>query len=129
MTEILKKALKSILILLMILTFSAVTAAGVAEDGLSLARLESGLRETKSIGIFTKLSIKGDATDLAEDLLAYHDGKSEPTLAELRVQYDLLVNKILLLTQDEDPPLAEEIVSVREALWVVLADPNQLRAL
>lgn len=99
------------------------------EGSFDLTRLEAGLRSTKSVGVFTKLSIASEVKRLLKDLLAYHEGKQEPTLDELRVRYNLLINKILLLTQDADPPLAREIVATREPLWLAFADPDRIKAL
>ena len=100
-----------------------------SEGSFDLTRLEAGLRSTKSVGVFTKLSIAGEVKRLLKDLHAYHEGNQELTLDELRVHYDLLINKILLLTQDKDPSLAREVVATRETLWLTLADPEQIKTL
>jgi len=99
------------------------------EDSFDLTRLEAGLRSTKAVGVFTKLSIAGEVKGLLKDLHAYHEGNQELTLDEIRVRYDLLFNKILLLTQDADPSLAREIIATREPLWLTFADPERIKAL
>jgi hypothetical protein len=42
---------------------------------------------------------------------------------------DLLMMKVLSLLQDEDQALASAIVSSREAIWSVLADPKKFASL
>jgi hypothetical protein len=50
-------------------------------------------------------------------------------MPELRQSYDLLMMKVLSLLQDEDQTLAAAIVSSREAIWGVLADPKKFATL
>ena len=50
-------------------------------------------------------------------------------LAELRQSYDLLIMKVLSLLQDSDPVLARDIVTSREAIWSLLADPAKFATL
>jgi hypothetical protein len=88
-----------------------------------VASLESRLRETKAIGIFTKIALKGQVDDLLDLFRAHHAGRPPPTLAELRPPYDRLLLKVLALLQDEDPDLAHAIVDSREPIWNILADP------
>ena len=52
-------------------------------------------------------------------------GKLKTTLVELRRSYDLLVQKVLALLQDADPPLATAIVASRDAIWGILSDPKK----
>ena len=90
---------------------------------LDLTSLEKRLRETKAIGVFTKLSLKNQVDDLLEQLAAFHEGRGHTPLAKLRESYDLLLLKVLSLLQDKDPALARDIAASREALWNLLADP------
>ena len=87
------------------------------------------LRDTKAIGVFTKLSLKNKVDDLLEEFRAYHVGKAKPTLAELHRSYDLLMMKVLSLLQDRDPTLATTIVASRDTIWGLLADPKKFAAL
>jgi biotin operon repressor len=50
-------------------------------------------------------------------------------MTELRRSYDMLMMKVLSLLQDSDQKLASAIVSSREAIWGLLADPNKFNAL
>ena len=50
-------------------------------------------------------------------------------LMDLRRSYDLLMMKVLSLLQDEDQKLASAIVSSREAIWALLADPKTVATL
>ena len=90
---------------------------------LDLTSLEKRLRETKAIGVFTKLSLKNQVDDLLEQLAAFHEGRGHTPLAKLRESYDLLLLKVLSLLQDKDPALARDIAASLEALWNLLADP------
>ena len=90
---------------------------------LDLASLESRLKETKAIGVLTKIAISNQVDDLLNQFRAFYQGKLKTTLAELRQPYDLLVLKVLSLLQDSDPALASAIVASREAIWGILSDP------
>jgi hypothetical protein len=96
---------------------------------LDLKSLETRLRETKAIGVFTKLSLKNKVDDLLSQFREFHQGKSGSKLPELRQSYDLLMMKVLSLLQDSDPPLARDIVTSREAIWGLLADPAKFATL
>lgn len=94
-----------------------------ASSPLDLKSLETRLKETKAIGVFTKIALKNQVDDLLNQFRAYYQGHLKITLAELRRPYEMLLQKVLALLQDGDPPLAGAIVASREALWGILADP------
>jgi hypothetical protein len=101
-------------------------APGLAKQDappLDLKSLETRLKETKAIGVFTKLALKNQVDDLLNQFRAYYQGRLKTTLAELRRPYEMLLLKVLALLQDTDPPLAGAIVASREAIWGILADP------
>jgi hypothetical protein len=93
-----------------------------AEPTLDMTALTARLRDTKSIGVFTKLALKGQVDDLLKQFRAYYQNSRDISIAALRQNYDMLVLKVLALVQDNDPPLAREIAGSREALWGMLAD-------
>jgi hypothetical protein len=95
---------------------------------LDLKSLETRLRETKAIGVFTKLTVKNQVDDLLEKFRAYYQGKLKTTLADLRRSYDMLVLKVLALLQDADPPLARAIAASRESIWAILSNPAKFAA-
>lgn len=95
---------------------------------LDLKSLVTRLKDTKAIGVFTKLALKNQVDDLLEQFRAYYQGRLKTTLAELRRPYELLLLKVLALLQDADPPLAGAIVASREAIWGILADPAKFKA-
>ncbi|MDH5272979.1 MAG: hypothetical protein OEY13_07875, partial [Gammaproteobacteria bacterium] len=82
---------------------------------LDFKSLASRLRETRAIGVFTKLALKNEVDDLVEKFRTYHKRQGTATLAELRRNYDMLLLKVLSLLQDSDPPLARDIVRSRAA--------------
>jgi len=96
---------------------------------LDLEALKTRLKETKAIGLMTKLSLKNQVDDLLDEFRKHHSGNPTPTMAELRRSYDLLMMKVLSLLQDHDQRLASDIVSSRERIWGLLADPKKFAAL
>jgi hypothetical protein len=97
----------------------------VAPPTLDLASLEQRLRDTKAIGVFTKLSLKNQVDDLLNDFRLLYKNAKRPG-PEMRQRYDLLLLKVLTLLQDGDPPLASAIASSKEAIWNILSDPDKL---
>jgi hypothetical protein len=96
---------------------------------LDLEALKAQLKQTKAIGLMTKLTLKNQVDDLLDKFRAHHAGKPTPTVTELRRSYDLLMMKVLSLLQDHDQKLASDIVSSRERIWGLLADPRAFAAL
>ena len=97
--------------------------AAPAAAALDLNGLEQRLRDTRAIGVFTKLSLKNQVDDLLTEFRTYHKGRTPPTLTQLRQQYEVLLMKVVTLLQDGDPSLAGAVASSREAIWGVLTDP------
>ncbi|HEY5682655.1 MAG TPA: hypothetical protein VIR61_03165 [Sulfuricaulis sp.] len=104
-------------------------AASPSAPALDLTMLENRLKETKAIGVFTKLTLKNQVDDLLNQFREYYQGKVKTTLAELRQPYDRLLLKVLTLLQEGDPELARAIVASREAIWSILADPAKFATL
>jgi hypothetical protein len=96
---------------------------------LNLDTLTKQLKETKAIGVFSKLALKNQIEDLLDEFRKYYQGNSKMDMAELRRSYNLLLMKVLSLLQDEDQKLASAIVSSREAIWGLLADPKKFGTL
>lgn len=107
----------------------APTSAQPAAASLDLAALETRLKDTRAIGLFTKLSLKNQVDDLLSQFRAFYSKKAAIPLSDLRQRYDLLLIKVLSLLQDGDPDLAAAISSSREAIWGVLADPEKFAKL
>ena len=100
-----------------------------AAPTLDLEALKARLRQTKAIGVMTKLSLKNQVDDLLDEFRKHYAGKPTPTMTELRRSYDLLMMKVLSLLQDHDHQLASDILSSRERIWGLLADPKKFAAL
>ena len=96
---------------------------------MDLNALKERLRATRAIGLFTKISLKNKVDDLLDQFSGHHRGKTPPTMADLRQSYNLLMMKVLSLLQDDDPTLASAIVSSRETIWGLLADPKTFATL
>lgn len=99
-----------------------------APPPLDLKALENRLKDTKAIGVFTKLTVKNQVDDLLQQFRAYYQGKLKTTLTDLRRSYDMLVLKVLALLQDADPPLASAIAASRESIWSILSNPAKFAA-
>jgi len=106
-----------------------VATTPVVAPALDLNTLEAQLRETKAIGLFTKITLRNQVDDLLERFRKYYLGEAKLTMTDLRRAYDLLMMKVLSLLQDEDQKLASAIVSSREAIWGLLADPKKFATL
>jgi hypothetical protein len=104
---------------------SRVAAAVIPLD---LDALKARLKATKVIGVFTKISLKNKVDELMKQFTEHYQGK-KPSLAELRLSYDLLMMKVLSLLQDKDQALATEVVSSREAIWALLVNEKTFLAL
>jgi hypothetical protein len=100
-----------------------------AAPTLDVTSLEARLKQTKAIGLMTKLSLKNKVDDLLDQFRQHHAGKPMPTVSELRRSYDLLMMKVLSLLQDRDQQLASDILTSRERIWGLLADPKSFAAL
>ena len=100
-----------------------------AAPALDLNTLKEQLKETKAIGLFTKITLKNQVDDLLDLFREYYQGKVKLTMTDLRRSYDLLMMKVLSLLQDKDQKLASAIVSSREAIWGLLADPKKFATL
>ena len=96
---------------------------------MDLGSLEQRLRDTKAIGVFTKISLKNQVDDLLDEFRDFHKSQDRSMLTKLRQTYDLLLMKVLSLLQDGDPALARDVSSSREALWNILVDPDKFRNL
>lgn len=98
------------------------------EPPLDVAALKMRLRETRAIGAFAKLALSNQMDDLVQEFRSLHLGGQSTSVTRLRQRYDLLVLKVLVLIQDGDPPLARTIAGSREAIWSILADPEQFKS-
>jgi len=103
--------------------------ARAATPSLDLNGLKEQLKQTKAIGVFTKLSLKNQVDDLLQQFRDYYQGQAKNTMAQLRRSYDLLLMKVLSLIQDADQRLASAIVASREAIWGLLADKQKFSTL
>lgn len=108
---------------------AAPSAAAPATATLDLGQLESRLRDTRAIGVFTKLTLKNQVDDLLSEFRDYYRTSNQRPSTELRQHYDSLLVKVLGLLRDGDPTLATAISSSREAIWGILADPDKFAKL
>lgn len=100
-----------------------------ASPTLDLNTLTKQLKETKAIGLFSKIALKNKVDDLLDEFRKYYQGNAKVGMTDLRQSFNLLIMKLLSLLQDEDQTLASKIVSSREAIWNFLSDPKKFATL
>jgi hypothetical protein len=100
-----------------------------AAPPLDLNKLRQQLKDTKAIGLMSKITLKNQMDDLLDRFRKYYRGEKTASMADLRRSYDLLVMKVLSMVQDKDQKLASDIVSSREAIWGLLSDPKKFSTL
>ncbi|MDO8419704.1 MAG: hypothetical protein Q7S90_06685 [Rubrivivax sp.] len=100
-----------------------------SDPPLDLKSLEARLRETKAIGVFTKLTVKNQIDDLLDRFREFYRGRLKTSLTELRQAFERLVLKVLALLQDADPPLAHAVAASRESIWGILSSPEKFSTL
>lgn len=106
---------------------AAPAGANAAEKPLDIESLKQSLRDTKAIGVFSKLALRNQMDDLILQFRVHHARSQNNDIASLRPPYNMLVMKVLALVQDGDPALARTIAGSREALWRTLADPQKFK--
>lgn len=98
-------------------TKEPIVASAPKAKGFDLDMLTKRLKQTGAIGVFTKLAINSDATDLIDAVKKYRQlAVLQTKLAEVRSRFDGLVIKILALLED-DLQLARDIYVAREQIW------------
>jgi hypothetical protein len=102
-----------------------VASAAPSAPALDLKSMEQRLRDTRAIGMMTKLSLKNQVDDLLDEFRDFYAGKVKTPLSMLRQRYDLLLMKVLAVLQDGDAALASAISSSREFIWEILRDPKK----
>jgi len=106
-------------------TYPEAVAADSGSADPTIDELLDRFASTKSIGVFTKLSIKSNVTRLNKSFGVYHQGERPPILEELKERFDLMVQEMVLLVQNKDPELAKDLYAARLLLWSSLADPDK----
>jgi len=104
-------------------------ALSLEDDKRELDRLVDQVTKTKSIGIFSKLALKGDAEKLWRDLGKFHKGVDGVKISELDERYNLIVHKLELSIRKRDTVLAQAIADFREPLWQRLKNPDSFATL
>jgi len=99
----------------------------VEQEIIDFESLEKQVKETKAIGVVTKLKLSNDINKLLADLKAFHAGNSPLTLEQQREQYDLLYMKIVSLVQENDPELFNQLCNAWDPIWAELQDEKNLQ--
>ena len=93
-----------------------------AAEQVSVDSLKERLKNTKAIGVFTKLAIRNDIVDLVDEINRYRQqSKLQEKLQDLRSNFDGLLLKIIALLE-EDPDLSEALYVGRESIWKSLLE-------
>lgn len=84
--------------------------------------LTKRLKETDAIGLFTKLAIRNDVTDLMDEVKRYRKKSMLATkMKEIRESFEGLLLKIVALLE-EDPELSRDLYVGRESIWKSLLE-------
>lgn len=84
--------------------------------------LTTRLKKTKAIGLFTKLAIRNDVTDLMDDVKRYRKKSMlDSKIEEVRESFEGLLMKIIALL-DDDPELSRDMYVGRESIWKSLLE-------
>jgi hypothetical protein len=84
--------------------------------------LTSRLKKTKAIGLFTKLAIRNDVSDLMNDVKRYRKKSMlAARIKEIRESFEGLLMKIIALL-DDDPELSRAMYVGRESIWKSLLE-------
>jgi hypothetical protein len=102
--------------------------AAAAPESVNLDGLRSSLRETDAIGFTTKLSLKHRLDSLLDSFAAYHEGRGDATLAELRERFADLLASTMSLLQEDDPQLFKKLWNAQGQLWLLVSDPEKFQA-
>ncbi|MFQ5581879.1 MAG: hypothetical protein ACE5F3_04525 [Mariprofundaceae bacterium] len=89
---------------------------------LDMDTLVERLKQTKAIGVFTKLAIRNDVVDLV-DLINDYRRKSllKAKLEYIKARFDGLFLKIVALLEN-DPVLSRDIYLARDTIWKSLLE-------
>lgn len=90
---------------------------------IDLTTLEDRLVETEAIGFFTKLELKSQLDELTGKFRDFHGRSDVAQLTHLREDFDLLLLKLLILLQDDDPGLHKAVAEARPGIWRTFSDP------
>jgi len=79
--------------------------------------LKDRLKNTRAIGIFTKLAIRSDIMDLVTEIAMYRKQSLLPErMPQVRSSFEGLILKIMALLEG-DPALSRDLYTNRELLW------------
>lgn len=84
---------------------------------IDVGKLIQRLKDSRAIGFFTKLAIRGDILDLKHKVDRYRqEGTLEEHLQEVRREFDGLLLKIMALLE-ADPTLSRDVYLARDQIW------------
>lgn len=84
--------------------------------------LTARLKKTKAIGLFTKLAIRNDVSDLMGEVKRYRkQSMLASKITEIRESFEGLLMKIMALL-DDDPELSRDLYAGRESIWKSLLE-------
>lgn len=97
----------------------------VQEEIIDLQILADGLKKSKAVGFFEKISLKSAIDDLLHRFESFHAGDRKYSLEELQQQYDILLMRIATHLQHHDVLLHQQLCNAWEIIWEDLSDPTR----
>lgn len=131
----------AVMALLMILVVYAAAAAGpgqiasleashfgASSEDFDLGALETKIRNTDAIDLFSKISLKYEISSLIDEMARAHETRNAAGFTGQRARFERLIDRTVVMLSKGDIVFAKEVEDSREALWRFLNSPEKLLA-
>lgn len=132
----------AVMVLLMTLVVYAAAAAGPGQiaslevsrfgsssEDFDFGALETKIRNTDAIDLFSKISLKYEISSLIDEMARSHETKNAAGFTKQRERFEKLVDRTVIMLRKGDISFAKEVEDSREALWQILNSPEKLLAI
>ena len=99
----------------------------IEEEIVDLEMLSQALRDSRAVGMFEKIKLKGSIGNLLKRLEAYHDGARKFSIEQLEEQYNVLLMRIASHLQNKDQLLHQQLCNAWLTIWLDLEDSGRFR--
>ncbi len=106
-----------------------VSRFGSSSQDFDLGALETKIRDTDAIGLFSKISLRYEIWSLIDEMARLHEGKSTVRLDKQKQNFERLIDSAVVMLRQGDISLAEEVEGSRDAFWQILKSPEKLFAM
>lgn len=102
---------------------------GPSSEDFDLGTLETKIRNTDAIDLFSKVSLKYEISSLIDEMARSHETKNAAGFTKQRARFEKLVDRMVIMLRKGDLSFAKEVEDSREALWKILNSPEKLLAI